>query len=93
MKQPVQAHRTGRDYGGGHSGGGYVDCEGVDIGLLLTAVLGIGVGFFTLFTKITMIVGGGRKKRDLPTSTSKESTFERIINEMHDVLYGGTILQ
>ena len=88
MSQPVNLQRTGRDYGG-HSGGGYVDCEGIDIGLLLTAILGIGVGFFTLFTKITMIVGGGRKKRDLLIPTKETSTFTRIINEMHDVLYGG----
>ena len=49
-------------YGGGYSSsyGGYEECPGVPIALLLTTLLGIGVMGFILFTKIQ---GAGRKKR------------------------------
>ena len=43
---------------------GYDDCDnGISIGLLLTAALGIAVMFYTLYTKITMAGGRRRKKR------------------------------
>lgn len=89
----IKAEGTGRDSYGSLSGhGGYVDCEGVDIGLLLTAVLGIGAAFFALFTKITMI--GRRKKRDLldQSSSSSSDLVNTLINELHGVLYGGNAL-
>ena len=89
--------RTGKQlYGSyGHSGhgGGYEDCEGIDIGLLLTALLGIGVGFFTLFTKITMITGGGRrKKRDIDQVKEDIDPVSVIVGSLSDAIYGGKML-
>ena len=47
---------------GSYSGDDYCD-NGISIGLLLTAALGIAVMFYTLYTKITMAGGRRRKKR------------------------------
>ena len=53
---------AGSDPYGSYSSSKYDECDnGISLGLLTTALLGIGVMFFTLFTKITM----GRKKRSL----------------------------
>ena len=84
--------RQAGSYGGyGHSGhGGYSDCDnGISIGLLLTAALGIGVGFMTLITKLNAIAAaaGGRKKRSYDSSNDIEAIFDQL----HEVLYGGTI--
>ena len=56
-------------FGGGHHGGaahsgygGYCMEDQVSIGLLVTAIAGIGIMWYTLYTKIQ--VNGGRKKRD-----------------------------
>lgn len=82
---------TGRQYGSFSGHGGYHDdCEGIDIGLLLTALLGIGVGFFTLFTKITMITGR-RKKRDIDDTVDQIDPIRAILDELHDVVYGGML--
>ena len=64
----------GVDYSSGYSGspaqskssvgsysGGYNDCPGIPIALLLVTLLGIGVMGFILFTKIQ---GAGRRKRE-----------------------------
>merc|ERR1719422_961027 len=45
----------------GSYSGGYNDCPGIPIALLLVTLLGIGVMGFILFTKIQ---GAGRRKRD-----------------------------
>ena len=66
----ADASRSGRQLSGagsdayGSYSSHYDDCDnGISIGLLLTALLGIGVMFFTLFTKITM--AGKRRKRSV----------------------------
>ena len=46
----------------GSYSGGYNDCPGIPIALLLVTLLGIGVMGFILFTKIQ---GAGRRKRDI----------------------------
>ena len=80
-------------YGGyGHSGhgGGYSDCDnGISLGLLLTAALGIGVGFMTLLTKIQALAAaaGGRKRRSADDSSND---IELIFDQLHEILYGGT---
>lgn len=67
----------------GHSGyGKHEDCDGIDIGLLLTAVLGIGAAFFALLTKITMI--GRRKKRDVDSDLVGE-----VVDNLHHILLSG----
>ena len=68
---------------------GYDDCDnGISVGLLLTAVLGIGVMFFTLFTKIQMITR--RKKRGADGGIGIDSEgVETLVNTFHDVVYGG----
>ena len=45
----------------GSYSGGYNDCPGIPIALLLVTLLGIGVMGFILFTKIQ---GAGRRKRE-----------------------------
>ena len=70
------ANSYGTDYDYGYSGspaqskssygsysGGYNDCPGIPIALLLVTLLGVGVMGFILFTKIQ--AAGGRKKRDI----------------------------
>merc|ERR1719232_1720126 len=52
----------------GSYSGGYNDCPGIPIALLLVTLLGIGVMGFILFTKIQ---GAGRKKRDAVDSWSE----------------------
>ena len=69
---------------GGHSGYGHKDCEGIDIGLLLTTLLGLGVGFFTLFTKITMLK---RRKRSAEEIHSQDMGL--LMDQLHGVLIGG----
>ena len=49
----------------GSYSGGYNDCPGIPIALLLVTLLGIGVMGFILYTKI---VGAGRRKRDIRDS-------------------------
>ena len=53
----------GGHHGAGHSGyGGYCMEDQVSIGLLVTALAGIGIMWYTLYTKIQ--ANGGRKKRE-----------------------------
>ena len=76
---------------GGH--GSSYDCDnGISIGLLLTALLGIGVMFFTLFTKITMLTGR-RKKRSVDERLADKGSegLGDLINEFHDIVYGGRV--
>lgn len=54
---PAQSKSTYGSYSGG-----YNDCPGIPIALLLVTLLGIGVMGFILFTKIQ---GAGRRKRDI----------------------------
>ena len=49
----------------GSYSGGYNDCPGIPIALLLVTLLGVGVMGFILYTKI---VGAGRRKRDIRDS-------------------------
>ena len=76
---------------GSYGGHGYhKDCDnGISIALLLTAVLGLAVGFFTLFTKITMAMGG-RRRRGI-TLGEKAEGWGALIENLQDVIYGGTI--
>ena len=75
-------------YGGGHHGHGYHDkCDnGISIGLLLTALLGIGVMFFTLFTKITMIT---RRKRSLREQLEADDPYRMVLAQFSDIVYEG----
>ena len=52
----------GGDHYGAHSGYGYCEEDQVSIGLLVTALAGIALMWYTLYTKIQD--NGGRKKRD-----------------------------
>ena len=92
MTNKDQLERSGRDYGHSGYGHGHKDCEGIDIGLLLTALLGAAAGFFALLTKITMITGGGkRKKRDMDGVRNGADPIRVIVNDLSDTLYGGMI--
>ena len=55
-------HHGGGDHYGAHSGYGYCEEDQVSIGLLVTALAGIALMWYTLYTKIQ--ANGGRKKRD-----------------------------
>ena len=72
---------------GSYSSHGYDDCDnGISIALLTTALLGIGVLFFTLYTKITM----GRKKRSADEEDFEgNDSFGVILNGFSDLVYGG----
>lgn len=73
--------------GGGHHGGHYDKCDnGISIGLLLTALLGIGVMFFTLFTKITMI---SRRRRSLREQLEDSDPYRMVLNQFSDIVYEG----
>lgn len=69
----------------------YEDCDnGISIGLLVTALLGIGVLFFTLFTKITM---AGRRKRSVREEIQGDTDPIRIVlDNVQDIVYGGNAL-
>lgn len=77
---------------GSYSGGYHDKCDnGISLGLLLTTLLGIGVMFFALFTKITM---GRRKKRSLtssPAGLEEESDFDvyTLLDKFTDIVNGG----
>lgn len=86
---PEGTARAVGSYSSGY-GGGKDECDnGISIGLLATALLGIGVSFFTLLTKITMITGR-RKRRDLNHGQADHDSVGLIVNELHDVVFGGT---
>ena len=85
----VSASEPYGSFGGHH--GYHKECDnGISIGLLLTALLGIGVGFFTLFTKITMITKR-RKKRSVGEHLADKGSegLGVLIEELHDIVYGG----
>ena len=88
-KLAVSASESYGSYGGHH--GYHKECDnGISIGLLLTALLGIGVGFFTLFTKITMITKRRKKRSAAEHLADKGSEgLGVLIEELHDVVYGG----
>ena len=71
---------------------GYKDCEGISIGLLLTALLGIGVLFFTLYTKITML--GRRRKRSAVQEAIAEDVdpISEFLENFQDFAFGGKYL-
>jgi hypothetical protein len=74
----------GGNYGSYSSGyGDYCD-NGISIGLLLTALLGIGVMFFTLFTKITMLTG--RRRR---AASEDQEALGTLVDKLQDVILGG----
>ena len=66
---------------GSYSGDDYCD-NGISIGLLLTAALGIAVMFYTLYTKITMAGGRRRKKR-----SEAEQLLEDVEEEIDPLKY------
>ena len=71
------------------SHGSYSDdyCDnGISIGLLLTAALGIAVMFYTLYTKITMAGGRRRKKRD---EDEEIESFKFGLEHITDFFYSG----
>ena len=71
------------------SHGSYSDdyCDnGISIGLLLTAALGIAVMFYTLYTKITMAGGRRRRKRD---EEEDIDTFKFGLEHIADFFYSG----
>ncbi len=61
------------------------DCEGVSLALLLTTFASIGVVFFAVFTKLTMIIG--RKKRSIPGGT--QDTLATVLDNLHTLIYEG----
>ena len=66
----------------------YSDCDnGLSLGLLVTALMGIGVMFFTLFTKITM----GRKKRSMPEDplTGLSDPIGMVLDRFQELVFGG----
>lgn len=80
---------------GSYSGDDYCD-NGISIGLLLTAALGIAVMFYTLYTKITM--AGGRRRRKKSVESIIEDIEEEIdpikfaIDHITDYLYSGNCI-
>ena len=78
---------------GSYSGDDYCD-NGISIGLLLTAALGIAVMFYTLYTKITM-AGGRRRRKRSEVEESIQDVEEEIdpikftIDHITDFMYSG----
>lgn len=75
-------------YAGGYNPHDKCD-NGISIGLLLTTLLGIGVMFFTLFTKITMAVMR-RKKRSLEHNAETDP-LSIILDHFPDFVLGGML--
>ena len=78
---------------GSYSGDDYCD-NGISIGLLLTAALGIAVMFYTLYTKITMAGGRRRKKRseveeNLVDVEAEIDPIKFSIDHITDFMYSG----
>ena len=77
---------------------GYDDCDnGISIGLLLTAALGIAVMFYTLYTKITMAGGRRRKKRSEVEDTLQDveeeiNPIKFTIDHITDFMYSGKLI-
>lgn len=72
------------------SHGSYSDdyCDnGISIGLLLTAALGIAVMFYTLYTKITM--AGGRRRRRKRDEDEEIESFKFGLEHITDFFYSG----
>ena len=82
-------------YSHGSYSSGYDDCDnGISIGLLLTALLGIAVMFYTLYTKITM--AGRRRRRRKRDATEEMEDVEEQVNPVwfamenfQDFVYSG----
>ena len=86
---------------GSFSSGGYGatkdDCEGISLALLLTTFASIGVVFFTVFTKLTMLgkrrrkrsalLAGGGEEEEAPNG--EPNAFGALIDNLHTVLYEG----
>ena len=71
---------------GSYSSSGYGCDNGISLGLLLTAALGIAVMFYTLYTKITM-AGRRRRKRSPRESSEIEENMEIIEEEVDPLPY------
>ena len=52
--------------------------EGVGLGILLMTALGVGIMFFTLYTKVTMAMTGRKKRRDLDDHLSSGNLVELL---------------
>lgn len=78
---------------GSYSGDDYCD-NGISIGLLLTAALGIAVMFYTLYTKITMAGGRRRKKRaELEEVEEEIDPISFSLDHITDILYSGNEIE
>ena len=84
---------------GSYSSSGYGCDNGISLGLLLTAALGIAVMFYTLFTKISMIGGRRRKRRsgfDDTDDISDNDTLEQDVDPFQfaltDIIWTGQYL-
>lgn len=74
----------------GHHAGGYGDeyCDnGISFALLLTAILGVAVMFWVLFTKITM---AGRRRRSVHENQGLND-YMSFVETFEDLIYNGRI--
>ena len=89
LSRRIGSAASSQQYG---SFSGHKTCDnGIPLALLLTTLLGIGVLFFILFTKITMATGRRRKRSEM--SEAWEQVQEGFANidadGIYDLVYGG----
>jgi hypothetical protein len=83
----IQAAASG---GYGSHSSGYEKCDnGISIGLLLTAALGIAVMFYTLYTKITM--AGRRRKRRSEELEEDINPLRFTLDHITDFAFSGNV--
>ncbi len=77
-------------FSGGYDGHKREDCDGVSLALLLTSFASIGVVFFAVFTKLTMIIGK-RKKRSVSDDEGSEDSVSltSVLDNLHLIVYEG----
>ncbi len=77
--------------GYGSYSSGYDECDnGISIGLLLTAALGIAVMFYTLYTKITM--AGRRRKKRSDEIAEDVNPIPFVLSNILDFVFSGKYL-
>ncbi len=77
-----------------HGHGHHKECDnGIPLALLLTTLLGVGVLFFTLFTKITMATGRRRKRSEMSDEWEQFHDGLATIDAdgIFDLVYGGRL--
>ena len=84
--------RSGSQQYGSYSSSGYGCDNGISLGILITAALGIAIMFYTLYTKITM--GRRRKKRsdveeNMDLVLQDVDPLQFAISHITDFLYSG----